>query len=248
MDPWLESAALWPGVHDALIVYLAHDLNSRIAPAYVAVPGGRLVVEEPARNIYPDVVVTEARPTGGGAAPSLAVEEPVIIHLNSERRRQTFVEIRDTRSGNRVVTIIEVLSPSNKEPGQDARDQYLRKQAEVLASDVHLVEIDLLRSGAPTVAVPPPRTPPGHYRVVIRRAGARDRGEVYAIPLSRHLPRVRVPLREGEADASADLQALLERVYREGCYGDLIDYDQPPEPPLRGTDERWAREVLARPR
>ncbi|MBI4616050.1 MAG: DUF4058 family protein [Planctomycetes bacterium] len=216
MDPWLESPGLWPGVHDRLIIYLADDLNARISPACVAVPGGRLVVEE-----------------------------PLLVSIPPEPRRQTFVEIRDTRAGNTVVTIIEVLSLSNKTPGQDARSQYLRKQEEILAGDVHLVEIDLLRDGEHTVALPAPSLPPSPYCVAIPRANDKVKGWIYPIALPGPLPTIPIPLRVGDDDAGADLQALLEEVYREGRYGDLIDYGAPPEPRLAEAEERWAREVLA---
>ena len=56
-------------------------------------------------------------------------------------------------AGNRVVTIIEFLSPSNKSPGSD-REQYLRKQREVCSSEANLVEIDLNRFGIHALAFP----------------------------------------------------------------------------------------------
>ena len=47
-----------------------------------------------------------------------------------------------------MVTVIELLSPSNKRAGDD-REQYLAKRRELLRSPAHLVEIDLLRDGPP---------------------------------------------------------------------------------------------------
>lgn len=58
----------------------------------------------------------------------------------------TFVEVRDPTHGHRLVTLLEIASPSNKRPGQD-RKAYLRNQREVLDSDANLIELDLLRSG-----------------------------------------------------------------------------------------------------
>ena len=60
------------------------------------------------------------------------------------------IRTRLADGGERVVTAIEVLSLSNKRPGDQGRDLYLQKQAEILASEVHLVEIDLLRGGEHT--------------------------------------------------------------------------------------------------
>ena len=48
--------------------------------------------------------------------------------------------------GHKVVTVIEIVSPSNKQPGPDRRS-YETKQQEVLSSDANLIELDLLRTG-----------------------------------------------------------------------------------------------------
>ncbi len=248
MDPWLETPGIWASVHDALIVGLAHDLNAQIRPSYVAVPGARLVVEESLvahRCIYPDVAVIESRGAPARAAAVSTLEDPLVIHLDSEPRRETFLEIRDPRAGNLLVTIVEVLSPANKEPGHDGRRQYLTKQEQVVAGDVNLVELDLLRGGEFTVAVPRGLCPRSPYRIVLRRSGARDRAEVYAVQLHQRLPRIRIPLRAGEPDAHAGLQALIERVYRDGSYDLLVDYRTAPEPPLSAEDARWAQLLLA---
>jgi hypothetical protein len=47
-----------------------------------------------------------------------------------------------------VVTAIEILSPKNKRAGE-GYNQYLNKRNQVLHSQSHLVEIDLLRGGEP---------------------------------------------------------------------------------------------------
>ena len=109
------------------------------------------------RNIVPDLrVVERGRPqerraeTGNG----VAVAEPLVVHLEeSEPVRQGFIEIIDIKSGRRVVTMIEVLSPSNEIPGP-GRDLYVKKQEELKAGRVSLVEIDLLRGGTHVLSVP----------------------------------------------------------------------------------------------
>lgn len=247
MDPWLESPGFWAPFHGRLLIYMADDLTTQVRPRYIAVPGTRLVVEEPMRSIVPDVTVLEAhadrsRPRTGTA---VAVEEPLVVQIESEPSRQHFIEIREPGAGGRVVTVIEALFPANKEAGADGRGKYLAKQAEVLASEVNLVEIDLLRAGHHTVAVPFGLFPPTHYRIVIRRATDRKLAEIYPVALQQRLPRIRIPLKPGDADAVADLQALVEKVYREGSLGDLLNYSVPPQPPLEEPDALWAREVLA---
>src|SRR5205823_2593312 len=113
--------------------------------------------------IEPDTVVLRgaSRPAveppreGGVAVADPPRARPVVVHVPHDERREPFVEIYvQEGSGRRLVTCIEVLSPSNKTPGEHGRSLYIRKQAEILASKVHLVEIDLLRAGEHTTAVP----------------------------------------------------------------------------------------------
>ncbi len=59
MDPYLEAAGLWPGVHQRLITYISDDLQSHIRPDYHARIGERLYVVESSRDIYPDVALPE---------------------------------------------------------------------------------------------------------------------------------------------------------------------------------------------
>jgi hypothetical protein len=145
------------------------------------------------------------------------------------------------------VTVLEVLSPSNKKPG-DAQEQYLRKQQELIQARVSLVEIDLLRKGSWVVAVPyeaipqSVRTP---YRVVVRRGWRRLEAEYYPIFLAETLPIINVPLRATDDDVPLDLQALLEQCYTNGGYDD-IDYRRDPEPPLAPQAARWASQLLKR--
>ena len=54
------------------------------------------------------------------------------------------VEIRDVEH-RQLVAAIEVLSPTNKR--REGRREYLERRERFLDSDVHLLEIDLLRKG-----------------------------------------------------------------------------------------------------
>jgi len=71
--------------------------------------------------------------------------------------KESYIEIRRRQGKSvRLVTSLEVLSPSNKTVGNPGREQYVKKQREVLGGEVNLVEIDLLRkiSEPPTGLVP----------------------------------------------------------------------------------------------
>lgn len=255
MDPYLEDPGGWLDIHGRLITYLGDDLNQALAGRYVARAQERVVVEVPldrARNIFPDVSLV-ARGTRRSRAGRVALaehDEPVVVHSPTTEFHEAWIEIRD-RTGRRVITVIEVLSPSNKARGSDGREQYLKKQREVIESQVHLVEIDLLRAGEWTLAVPEAdaRTvSPFDYLVSISRASDRARYELYPIPLEQCLPRIAIPLAGKDPDVVADLQSLLGRCYDRGQYRATIDYRRPPTPPLSPRQARWAAKVLRAPR
>jgi hypothetical protein len=237
MDPYLEEPSQWQGVHQRLITYAADALESSLRPRYHARIGERVYITEPPQGFYPDVSLVrypaQREPSGG-----VAVAEPdaptALGEYLDEGQRQPFIEI--VHASGEVVTVIEVLSPSNKaNPGCE---EYLNKQKQILSSGTHLVEIDLLRSGEHMVACPKEKLPtPHHYLACINRAGhgwATD-----CIPLQRHLPRIGIPLREPDRDVVLDLQTIFDRCYDNGGYEDFIDYRQQPAPRLEFSDAKW---------
>jgi hypothetical protein len=251
MDPYLEQ--FWGDVHHRLITYACDALQRHLPGDLLARMDERVFVEPSAgqgRSIVPDVrVVERGRPSERGivAGNGIAVAEPLVIHLEqSEPIRQGYIEIIDIKSGRRVVTVIEVLSPSNKLPGP-GRDLYLKKQEELKEGSVSLVEIDLLRTGTHVLAVPLDRVPEGQrsaYAVCARRGWKPFEIEYYPIPLRERLPAIRIPLRRTDSDVALDLQALIDECYASGRYGDDIDYRADPEPALGGDDARWAATLL----
>ena len=126
------------------------------------------------RGVYPDVRVVErpGRKANTGPATEIHAVQPLVIYADSEPVTEGFIEIIDVGSGNRVVTVFELLSDTNKQPGE-GQDLYRRKQREYLQGDVNLVEIDLLRSGKCVLAVSPSRIPLAHrttYQVCVLAA------------------------------------------------------------------------------
>jgi hypothetical protein len=249
MDPYLEAPSLWPNVHQRLVTYAADSLGPQVRPRYWVQIGERVYVSEPLRSVFPDVSLTERRPPvrqpqAGGTTLAQAPDTPVVLMIPSTPIREVFLEIRDVRSGH-VVTVIEVLSPTNKASGE-GQDLYLEKQRQVLASDASLVEVDLLRRGEPTVAVPAElleSLPAYHYLVCVSRPDNRRQFETYPTTVRERLPRVGIPLRAGEADVLLDLPALLSRAYDNGAYADVLDYTQDPDPPFGGDHAEWVRSV-----
>ncbi len=145
----------------------------------------RVLLETPSgigdHPLYPDVRVVEYTSKRGletRPETSVAVAEPLLVETDAEPVTESLLEIIDSATGNRVVTVIEFLSPSNKSPGPN-REQYLRKQREVCASDSNLVEIDLNRFGTHVLAFPLAHLKPQSrtaYMACVRRAlGATSR-------------------------------------------------------------------------
>jgi hypothetical protein len=248
MDPYLEHAALWPGVHTRLMVALATRLRPVIRPRYVASVEERVVIEEQEEHRIPDVAVKKVRDEGGVAAVAEpATDTPLVLEATSGERRERYIDILDRYQNMKVVTTIEVVSPSNKAPGPGRR-AYRRKQRETIRSECHLIEIDLLRRGRHVLCVPEGMiraAPPFDYLVCVNRWPDRQRYEVYPRALRERLPRIRVPLSTPDADAPLDVQAALEQVYEEGDYMLLVRYDQPCLPRLSAADQQWANERWA---
>ena len=251
MDPYLE--AHWRDIHAGLIIYSRDALQGVLPGSLRARVEESVLLETPQgigdHPLYPDVRVVEYTSKRGLETQSragVAVAEPRIVAAEVGPATETFLQIIDRESGNRVVTVIEFLSPSNKSPGAN-REQYLRKQREVCASDANLVEIDLNRFGTHTLAFLLhylEREGRTAYMTSIRRVTRRGAAEVYSMPLWNRLPAVKIPLRPDDADVPLDLQALVDQCYRNGAYEGTLDYAIDPDPPLTGADAEWAETHL----
>jgi hypothetical protein len=258
MDPYLERQRLWKGVHDSLIYRMLEDLQPRLQPRYIAVFEGRLLLQpldqlaDPGdfRSDYSDVSIREDVPASAVPsatavlAPTAAsdVAAPEWVAEPELRIWHTFLEIRDD-ANQEVVTVIELLSPWNKSPGQ-GQEEYRAKQRTVLLSDANLVEIDLLRGGAHTVAVRVGRCAASDYRICTHRIARPGGFEVHRFGVRDPLPRIGVPLKSEDPDVVLDLPAVFTRVYDTGLYHRLVDYTGPADPPLTEPDATWADDLL----
>lgn len=248
MDPYLE--AHWRDVHHRIITYASAQLQ-RVLPSDLRARVEERVYLESAdgmeRSSYPDVRVVERPQSQAVAFPQsgVAVAEPVILDVADEPVTEGFIEIREAGSGHRVVTVIEILSLSNKQPGT-GRKLHRQKQKETKQAGVSLVEIDLLRAGRRAFVIPPESIPANYrtpYQICIRRGWKPLKVEVYRVPLRERLPVISIPLRETDADVPLDLQPLIDQCYEEGRYDD-IDYTVNPDPPLDPEDAAWADALL----
>ncbi|HZW33008.1 MAG TPA: DUF4058 family protein [Isosphaeraceae bacterium] len=256
MDPYLEDDRLWPGVHSRMIVYLGDALQRLVRPRYIAAIEERVYREGPEREIGPDVWVRRtkaesAAPPHATMQPAVAVldeETPLLVKAPPLEVHESYVTILDRTSGQKVVTVIEVVGPSNKYAGP-GRTSYKEKQREVLRSRVHLVEIDLLRKGPHVLALAKSRVRrrAGDYdylSCVNRAKGHRDLYELYPASLRRRLPRILIPLAGNDPDVTLEIQDVLTQTYELGSYRDRIDYSKPCVPRLRPEDQAWADELI----
>jgi hypothetical protein len=169
------------------------------------------------------------------------------VTVPHDERREPYLEIRATgQDGERLVTAVEILGPSNKTPGERGREIYLREQREILESRTPLIEIDLLRGGRHTTAVPLDRlreaAGPCDYHVSIHRSDRFEDFLVYPFRLPDPLPEIAVPLLPGDPDVAVDLQKLFDRAYDVGPCGRRGRYrETTPVPPLPDEYRDWAR-------
>lgn len=239
MDPYLENPDYWQGFHNVLIAHL-HDIINRLLPAgYIAFVEQRLVIlpEDQVRRADLAVIkrpVAAAATAGTGSREAERGMPDGIVSALAEPVYDWFIEIRTARPRpRRVVTVIEVLSPTNKAPGSEGRREYQRKQTELMYSDTNLLEIDLLRFGAHTVAAPLESLPSRDtwdYIVTLHRFTDRFRCAFWLNRLSDPLPEILVPLLPGDEDVLLDLQAVYREAYVSGRFYEDIDYSQPLAP------------------
>jgi hypothetical protein len=253
MDPYLEVPELWPGVHNSLIVYISDLLRPLLRPRYIAAIEERVFVEGPQQTEFiPYVVFKQGHPPREqGSTAVLDADEALEVQLPALEMHESYLEILDRHSGQRVVAVLEVLSPANKYAGP-GRDSYLTKQREVLTSQAHLIEIDLLRRGPHVLAVPEwvARQHASYdYLICVNRAeGLRDRFRLYPRQLRQRLPRIRVPLADGDPEVVLDVQAVVAQTYEAGSYRERLRYDQPCVPALPAEDQVWVDELIRDPR
>jgi hypothetical protein len=155
-------AGICHAFHHGWIEELSRALNRGVLPPdYYALP------EQHAAGFGPDVVtLTGSRDHAGNAAPIKAnggllgarpkMKPTAESDLEFYRRKQTPIIVRHV-SGDRVVAMIEVVSPGNKSSAHAVRT-FVKKAAELLDQGIHLLILDLL---------PPwPRDPNGMHAAV----------------------------------------------------------------------------------
>ena len=249
MDPFLERH--WQDVHSRFIVYASTHLNHQLPAELLARVEESLAVETDdmrTRVIYPDISVVELHASFAGQQlepANIAVADPFEVPLPMEAPPQRRLEIIDSGSGNRIVTVIELLSPVNKNMPA-GRAAYQKKQAEYIQGLVNLVEIDLLRCGEFVLAMPEDEWPLARqapYKICIRRVNRPWVAAGIGIQLQDKLPNIAIPLRPQDRDVALELQPIIDDCYRDGRYH-TIDYSRPLNPPFSQEETKWAESLL----
>ena len=249
MDPYLEGE-LWQEFHDTFAHQIRGQLLPLLPPQYVALLSKRYVIDHAGlgifglpfpRVIYPDVHVVHPPAVKETATALYTVVAPPAVELVNLFPLEVpllSVEIRDVAE-RRLVTVIEILSPVNKRG--DGFQEYVDRRTELLQTQTHLLEIDLLRDGR-RLQLTGGELPPASYYVFLSRFTRRPRTEVWTIGLREPLPTVPVPLLPPDPDVPLQLQAAVEACFGLVGYERLLDYAQPPPPPaLDAEDLAWVR-------
>jgi hypothetical protein len=250
MDPYIEGCGLWEDFHSHLIEKIGEKLADAAPERYLVRTGERsyiVLVESEGKKSYsflPDVSVSVRRgrkrttkKRGTALAEPNGEAEPMTLRpFIQEEHREAFIEIYDANPSQRLVTSIEVLSPSNKRPGTEGWELYQRKRQSILLGDVSLVEFDLLRGGQRMPMLDPwPECP---YTLLVARAKT-QLCRVWRAHCLRPLPPIPVPLAKPDHDIPLDVQPMIDEIYQRFRYQRSIDYAKPLSPPLDDAESAW---------
>jgi hypothetical protein len=214
MDPYLESDTLWPAFQHQLVTCLYQALLPGLVDRYRARIAQRHYVTEQA--LFTSVI--------------------------REEHHEEYIEIRH-RSDNRLVTLVDVVSPSNKLMAV-GRQAYLDKRKEGRSAGASLVEIDLVKQGQPMLDYSREGLPDWDFAVTVTRSTQPDRYEIYTATLQKRLPKFRLPLSPDDRDTVLDLQTSFSRAYDQGSFSELINYQRDPAIALDDEDRTWLDVVL----
>ncbi|MEO0984200.1 MAG: DUF4058 family protein [Cyanobacteria bacterium J06639_14] len=247
MNPYLEHPDRWSTVHNRLIVALADVLTPQLVPKYQVDIEKRIYEVIGANSLLvgrPDITVQRPRVPDSGTPIAVALStpapEPVKVQIPMlEEVREAYLEVKEAAT-QEVITAIEIISPSNKHG--NGRQKYEQKRQQILSSRTHLVEIDLLRAGAPLPTLGKPLK--SHYRLLVSRSEVRPTADLYLFNMTDPIPAFRLPLQTNDKEPIVQLQDLLNDVYKRSGYNYFIDYTADPLPPLSGDERDWIDAAL----
>lgn len=261
MDPFLEINPWWELLHGWFIRELARQSMSPARDLGCQVDVERSVYgREPTGAVFllgePDLVAQQAPEFGlenwQRGQSGVAVAEPRAIHEvvldpdQMHQHKQQYMVVRESGDYARVLAVVELLSPANKQGSYAPK--YREKRARLLSSMIHFMEIDFLRDGEnPSRELFPelPRTP--YFIFVARKTGLGRHEEGYPLGLQDPLPVIGLPLGPGRPDLPLDLAAAFRSAY-DLSYRPAWQRDyqagRVPAPSLDDEDREWAARTL----
>jgi Protein of unknown function (DUF4058) len=244
MDPYLEVRPFWSDLHTTMIGVIKATLKKRLPQHYSVWSDVYIWLHEPdaeTRRGKPDDFV--AAQAAGSPGSNLAImPAPSTTILPAIRREgNKYLMIKEVRS-ERVITVLELLSPGNKTPGDDY-DAFLAKRNEYLATRTNVVEIDLHRTGR-RMPMGEPTPPAADYYAFVCRAADFPKTAIWPFSVRDVLPDVAIPLKPEDGFVMLPLQSCFTAAYDQGPYDKEVDYSRPPRIPLQGDDALWAETLL----
>ncbi len=244
MDPFIESQ-LWEDFHGDVIPIIRALIIPQVRPRYtVSIERSVfLTCHDEAAHFVPDAMIAESTRGTGFTEPASATVtlEPRILTVPAPYQvAQKFLTIR-TRDDRRVVTVIELLSPTNKDD-KGGQAQYLAKRANYQRTLTNTVEIDLLRGGRRLPTKEP--LPELDYHAFVMRYAGCPHAAVYSWSLRDRLPVIPIPLETGDPDVVVDLQQAFSQTYQRGGYDYTLDYCREVSPELNATERQWVGQCL----
>jgi hypothetical protein len=248
IDPYVEAQGRWRDLRARLITYCGDALNEVLPENYVA------QIEEQIRLVSSDAVVAvlyadivvgreprrQPEPSVHRATSPMTIE-PVTIPLvkgDVEEVRDSWIEIRRLPELD-LVTVIEILSPTNKTGV--CRVDYLDTRDEYIDLPVNLVELDLLVGGR---RLPMQKAmAPGDFYAQVSRAKRRPDCDVYAWSVRQGLPTIPIPHKGLDHDVPLNLADSFALAYERGRYDRTIDYMRPLDLPLPPDNKAWSEQI-----
>jgi len=236
-------AGTFHGFHTAWMTHLSEALNAgRLPEGYYALPeqhGGRLIADVLTLHASPPGPQPLPRPVAGGLA--VAEVPPKAQYrrtASAARARQRTLTIRHV-TGHRVVALVEIVSPANKDRPRHVED-FVTKVVGALGQGVHVTLVDLLPPG--------PHDPQGMDGAVWRALD--DAEPAYQLPAG-------TPLTVASYVADTPVEAYAEHLaigrplpemplFLMPDYYIYLPLEETYEAAFRGMPEVW-REVLAAP-
>ncbi len=225
MNPYLEHRHIWPDFHFSLVAGLANALGPRLPHNYRVDLKQRVEYEQPV------------------GLPSPMPEDDGPIRVRMPRGIKALWLRVETVPDRELVTIVEVLSPTNKVPGRE-RNRYERKREVIVGSGANLVEIDLLRRWQPMPLETPP--PASDYRILVCEGWQRPSALLYPFNVQQPIPPFALPLLPEDKPLQVDLGPIIDRMHHTARYGQVTRYqDPPPEPAFAPEVAEWVGERVA---